>query len=156
MEDLFNFPVMSLICKFLETSSFSLLTSLVVVAVTLCAVGVYVITGRCHVTSGRVGVVPESVNYHFTRHCNYKCGFCFHTAKSSFLLPIDEAKRGLQLLKNAGHNHVRTAFRGNVARGVGFFGGTGRERFSASHQWFAWLSVVCSASSVRICYLTEN
>jgi radical S-adenosyl methionine domain-containing protein 2 len=47
-------------------------------------------------------VVPESVNYHFTRQCNYQCGFCFHTAKSSFLLPIEEAKRGLRLLKDAG------------------------------------------------------
>lgn len=45
---------------------------------------------------------PVSVNYHFTRKCNYKCGFCFHTAKTSFVLPIEEAKRGLQLLKEAG------------------------------------------------------
>lgn len=46
--------------------------------------------------------VPTSVNYHFTRKCNYKCGFCFHTAKTSFVLPLEEAKRGLQLLKEAG------------------------------------------------------
>lgn len=45
---------------------------------------------------------PVSVNYHFTRKCNYQCGFCFHTAKTSFLLPIEEAKRGLRLLKAAG------------------------------------------------------
>ena len=45
---------------------------------------------------------PESVNYHFTRQCNYECGFCFHTAKNSFVLPIEEAKRGLQMLKDAG------------------------------------------------------
>lgn len=45
---------------------------------------------------------PESVNYHFTRQCNYKCGFCFHTAKTSFVLPIEEAKRGLKMLKDAG------------------------------------------------------
>ncbi|KAH3716536.1 hypothetical protein DPMN_059260 [Dreissena polymorpha] len=30
-------------------------------------------------------VVPLSVNYHFTRKCNYTCGFCFHTAKTSFV-----------------------------------------------------------------------
>ena len=47
-------------------------------------------------------VVPLSVNYHFTRRCNYKCGFCFHTAKTSFVLPVEEAKRGLKLLKEAG------------------------------------------------------
>lgn len=46
--------------------------------------------------------IPVSVNYHFTRQCNYKCGFCFHTAKTSFVLPLDEAKRGLLLLKQAG------------------------------------------------------
>ena len=47
---------------------------------------------------------PLSVNYHFTRQCNYQCGFCFHTAKTSFVLPIDEAKRGLKLLKEAGES----------------------------------------------------
>ncbi|XP_013928693.1 PREDICTED: radical S-adenosyl methionine domain-containing protein 2 [Thamnophis sirtalis] len=46
--------------------------------------------------------VPLSVNYHFTRQCNYKCGFCFHTAKTSFVLPLQVAKRGLRLLKEAG------------------------------------------------------
>lgn len=46
--------------------------------------------------------VPLSVNYHFTRQCNYACGFCFHTAKTSFVLPLEDAKRGLLLLKNAG------------------------------------------------------
>ena len=45
---------------------------------------------------------PTSVNYHFTRQCNYKCGFCFHTAKSSFVLPLEEAMRGLRLLHEAG------------------------------------------------------
>ena len=47
-------------------------------------------------------VKPASVNYHFTRQCNYQCGFCFHTAKTSFVLPIDKAKQGLKLLKEAG------------------------------------------------------
>uniref|UniRef100_W5LD62 S-adenosylmethionine-dependent nucleotide dehydratase RSAD2 n=1 Tax=Astyanax mexicanus TaxID=7994 RepID=W5LD62_ASTMX len=49
---------------------------------------------------------PRSVNYHFTRQCNYKCGFCFHTAKTSFVLPIEEAKRGLLLLKQAGMEKI--------------------------------------------------
>ncbi|KAA0711318.1 Radical S-adenosyl methionine domain-containing protein 2 [Triplophysa tibetana] len=49
---------------------------------------------------------PSSVNYHFTRQCNYKCGFCFHTAKTSFVLPIDEAKKGLLLLKQAGMEKI--------------------------------------------------
>ncbi|XP_003984565.2 radical S-adenosyl methionine domain-containing protein 2 [Prionailurus bengalensis] len=49
---------------------------------------------------------PTSVNYHFTRQCNYKCGFCFHTAKTSFVLPLDEAKRGLRLLQEAGMEKI--------------------------------------------------
>ncbi|XP_062064898.1 S-adenosylmethionine-dependent nucleotide dehydratase RSAD2 isoform X2 [Lepus europaeus] len=49
-----------------------------------------------------VPTTPMSVNYHFTRQCNYRCGFCFHTAKTSFVLPLEEAKRGLLLLKEAG------------------------------------------------------
>lgn len=48
-------------------------------------------------------VVPLSVNYHFTRKCNYNCGFCFHTAKSSFVLPLDTAKKGLSMLRDAGN-----------------------------------------------------
>lgn len=50
--------------------------------------------------------IPTSVNYHFTRQCNYKCGFCFHTAKTSFVLPLEEAKRGLLLLKEAGMEKI--------------------------------------------------
>ncbi|XP_032877533.1 radical S-adenosyl methionine domain-containing protein 2 isoform X2 [Amblyraja radiata] len=54
-------------------------------------------------SGGRTNI-PLSVNYHFTRQCNYKCGFCFHTAKTSFVLPLEEAKRGLKLLKAAGED----------------------------------------------------
>lgn len=50
--------------------------------------------------------VPVSVNYHFTRMCNYQCGFCFHTAKTSYVLPLQEQKRGLQLLKAAGMKKI--------------------------------------------------
>ncbi|XP_077009225.1 S-adenosylmethionine-dependent nucleotide dehydratase RSAD2 [Tamandua tetradactyla] len=49
---------------------------------------------------------PTSVNYHFTRQCNYKCGFCFHTAKTSFVLPLQEAMRGLTMLKEAGMEKI--------------------------------------------------
>ena len=51
-------------------------------------------------------IVPESVNYHFTRTCNYSCGFCFHTAKTSFNLPLEEAKRGLEMLVKEGMKKV--------------------------------------------------
>ena len=60
---------------------------------------------RDHCNDADTKVVPLSVNYHFTRQCNYQCGFCFHTAKTSFVLPIDEAKHGLKLLKEAGKHY---------------------------------------------------
>ncbi|XP_049808889.1 radical S-adenosyl methionine domain-containing protein 2-like isoform X2 [Schistocerca nitens] len=49
-----------------------------------------------------IHIVPISVNYHLTRQCNYKCGFCFHTAKTSFVLPLEEARKGLRMLKKEG------------------------------------------------------
>lgn len=50
--------------------------------------------------------IPVSVNYHFTRQCNYSCGFCFHTAKTSYLLPSNVAKYGLTLLANSGMKKI--------------------------------------------------
>ncbi|EGO03598.1 hypothetical protein SERLA73DRAFT_119288 [Serpula lacrymans var. lacrymans S7.3] len=47
-------------------------------------------------------VVPVSVNYFPHRKCNYSCDFCFHTTKNLYILPIDEAKKGLRLLAQAG------------------------------------------------------
>ncbi len=41
------------------------------------------------------------VNYYFSRKCNYKCGFCFYTKKTSSILPLGEAKRRIKLLKEA-------------------------------------------------------
>ncbi|XP_063771527.1 S-adenosylmethionine-dependent nucleotide dehydratase RSAD2 isoform X1 [Pseudophryne corroboree] len=61
---------------------------------------------RGKVTQDPGTVKPTSVNYHFTRQCNYKCGFCFHTAKTSFVLPIEEAKKGLSMLKDAGMEKI--------------------------------------------------
>ena len=59
--------------------------------------------------SKSVSTVPISVNYHLTRKCNYECGFCFHTAKTSYILPLEEAKRGLSLLKQAGMKKLNFA-----------------------------------------------
>ncbi|KJZ75269.1 Radical S-adenosyl methionine-containing protein 2 [Hirsutella minnesotensis 3608] len=58
---------------------------------------------------GTKKVVPLSVNYHFTRRCNKECGFCFHTAKTSFILSEPAAKRGLSLLKRAGMRKLNFA-----------------------------------------------
>jgi len=49
---------------------------------------------------------PLSVNYHFTRQCNYGCGFCFHTAKTSHRETIENAKRGLRLLHAHGTRKI--------------------------------------------------
>lgn len=54
-------------------------------------------------------IVPVSVNYFFTRHCNAECGFCFHTEITSYKLPIPEAKRGLRLLAEAGMKKMNFA-----------------------------------------------
>lgn len=47
---------------------------------------------------------PISVNYFPSRDCNYGCGFCFHTNTSGYILSLDEAKRGLRLLKGKIHS----------------------------------------------------
>ena len=52
---------------------------------------------------------PISVNYHFTRQCNYTCGFCFHTATTSHVESLENAKRGLSLLKRAGMRKLNFA-----------------------------------------------
>ncbi len=49
---------------------------------------------------------PVSVNYHFSRKCNYSCSFCFHTGKSSFRLSLEEAIKGLALLVEAGMKKI--------------------------------------------------
>lgn len=59
--------------------------------------------------------IPISVSFHFTRQCNKSCGFCFHTATTSYKVPIEDAKRGLALLKAAGMRKI------NFAGGEPFF-----------------------------------
>ena len=53
--------------------------------------------------------IPLSVNYHFTRLCNMKCGFCFHTRKNSSIMKIEDAKKGLKILKQAGMKKINFA-----------------------------------------------
>ncbi|PLB47669.1 radical SAM enzyme [Aspergillus steynii IBT 23096] len=53
--------------------------------------------------------VPLSVNYHFSRMCNKSCGFCFHTASTSYIESVENAKRGLSLLKAAGMKKINFA-----------------------------------------------
>jgi radical S-adenosyl methionine domain-containing protein 2 len=73
------------------------------IIILVCAVALLIVFAfiwkRYCVTSANV---PVSVNYRFTRRCNYQCGFCFHTAKTSYMLPLEDAKKGPTLLKQAG------------------------------------------------------
>lgn len=52
---------------------------------------------------------PTCVNYHITRQCNYKCGFCYHTARTSEVAKLDDAKKVLQKLKDAGMQKINFA-----------------------------------------------
>lgn len=53
--------------------------------------------------------IPISVNYHFTRKCNYECGFCFHTAKTSYMAPLSDAKKALEKLAKMGMKKINMA-----------------------------------------------
>ncbi|KAL2057376.1 hypothetical protein ABVK25_002429 [Lepraria finkii] len=54
-------------------------------------------------------IIPISVNYHLTRACNYSCGFCFHTAKTSHVESLSNAKKGMALLKASGMKKINFA-----------------------------------------------
>ncbi|XP_001510936.1 radical S-adenosyl methionine domain-containing protein 2 [Ornithorhynchus anatinus] len=92
--------------------------------------------------------IPISVNYHFTRQCNYKCGFCFHTAKTSFVLPLEEAKRGLRMLKEAGMEKI------NFSGGEPFLQNRGEflgkmVKFCKEELRLSSVSVVSNGSLIR-------
>ncbi|KAF2140422.1 uncharacterized protein K452DRAFT_352140 [Aplosporella prunicola CBS 121167] len=73
----------------------------IIVAITACALLLKVYT--------RHSKCPVSVNYHFSRRCNKSCGFCFHTATTSHTESLENAKRGLCLLKDAGMRKINFA-----------------------------------------------
>lgn len=58
------------------------------------------------VESQQPKIVPISVNYHFTRKCNYSCGFCFHTAKTSYVAPLGDARMALKKLAEKGMKKI--------------------------------------------------
>ncbi|GES75049.1 radical S-adenosyl methionine domain-containing protein 2-like [Rhizophagus clarus] len=62
-----------------------------------------------NILSYKTKKVPLSVNFHFTRKCNYECGFCFHTAKTSYLAPIEDSKYALKKLADAGMKKINFA-----------------------------------------------
>ncbi|RMZ81812.1 hypothetical protein DV738_g2029, partial [Chaetothyriales sp. CBS 135597] len=96
---------------------------------------------------------PVSVNYHFSRKCNYKCGFCFHTETTSSILSLDEAKRGMKLLKEAGMKKLNFAggepflyprFLGEVLR------------YGKSELGIESMSIVSNGSRITEQFLREN
>lgn len=64
---------------------------------------------RLRIRSGPIPRVPVSVIFFFTWRCNAECSFCFHTAKTSYVAPLEDAKRGLALLKRAGMKKLNLA-----------------------------------------------
>jgi radical S-adenosyl methionine domain-containing protein 2 len=50
-----------------------------------------------------------AVNFHFTRQCNYNCGFCFHTAKTSHVESEEKCKEILILLRKGGFKKINFA-----------------------------------------------
>ncbi|RYO94504.1 hypothetical protein DL764_007823 [Monosporascus ibericus] len=96
---------------------------------------------------------PVSVNYFPSRKCNYTCGFCFHTDTSSYVLPIDEAKRGLRLLKEAGMRKL------NIAGGEPFLYPhllTELLRYCKEELSLESISIVSNGSKIREKWLREN
>mmetsp|Transcript_3302 Transcript_3302/g.6857 ORF Transcript_3302/g.6857 Transcript_3302/m.6857 type:complete len:388 (-) Transcript_3302:423-1586(-) len=55
------------------------------------------------------GDLIKSVNYFISRKCNYSCKFCFHTQKNVDILGLEDAKRGLKMLRDAGTEKVNFA-----------------------------------------------
>src|SRR5688572_27114302 len=53
--------------------------------------------------------IPVSVNYHFTRQCNYTCGFCFYTVTTSHVEKLGRQKQALRFLANAGMRKINFA-----------------------------------------------
>lgn len=51
----------------------------------------------------------RSVSYFISRKCNYACQFCFRTQKSTHHLTLEQARLGLQLLRQAGCQKIKFA-----------------------------------------------
>lgn len=50
-----------------------------------------------------------AANFHFTRKCNYKCGFCFHTAKTSHVETLENCKLIIKALRDHGCKKINFA-----------------------------------------------
>jgi radical S-adenosyl methionine domain-containing protein 2 len=96
---------------------------------------------------------PVSVNYHFSRKCNYECGFCFHTEKTSSVLSPVEAKRGMKLSREAGMEKL------NLAGGEPFLYPTFMHellRYGKVELGIPSISIVSNGSKITERFLREN
>jgi radical S-adenosyl methionine domain-containing protein 2 len=105
-----------------------------------------------HPTTPR-GPIPISVNYHFTRFCNYSCGFCFHVSKNTYIAPLTSAKRALTLLKAAGTKKINFAG-GEPFLYPAFLGEM--LRFSKEELGMESVSIVTNGSKVTEKFLREH
>ena len=91
-----------------------------------------------------------AINYHFSRKCNYECGFCFHTAKSSDKLSLMDAKKLISQLAQAGFKKM------NFAGGEPFLPDhTGKDNYlgemvkHASEVGFESVSIISNARYIK-------
>lgn len=86
----------------------------------------------------------RSVNYFVSRACNYSCKFCFHTQKNTSKLALNQAKLGLQLLRDAGTEKI------NFAGGEPFMNpDTLGELCRTSHDLGMAVSIISNGSLIR-------
>lgn len=96
---------------------------------------------------------PVSVNYHFSRKCNYECRFCFHTEKTSTILPPEKAQLGMTLLKEAGMKKL------NFAGGEPFLYPSFLQtllRYGKEQLRLESISIVSNGSKITEAFLREN
>jgi radical S-adenosyl methionine domain-containing protein 2 len=93
-----------------------------------------------------------AINIHFTRKCNFECKFCFHTAKTSFTLPLADLQQILTLCRLHGAEKVNFAggepflkpyryLLGELVKHckeIGFHSVSIISNGSTSHSWRPW------------------
>ncbi|GLB38710.1 putative radical SAM superfamily protein [Lyophyllum shimeji] len=97
-------------------------------------------------------IIPLSVNYFPHRKCNYACKFCFHTDKSSKTVPLDEAKRGLKLLAEAGMKKI------NISGGEPFLNPRFLGeiiKYCKAELKLESTGIICNGSKVQLRWLEE-
>jgi radical S-adenosyl methionine domain-containing protein 2 len=96
---------------------------------------------------------PVSVNYFPSRECTYEYGFCFHTETSSYVLPIEDIKRGLCLLREAGMQKL------NIAGGEPFLHPkllTQKFRYCKEELGIESISIVRNGSKIQEKWMRDN